>query len=163
MPALDPKTRGICMAMATGCMDPFMSGPMTRLVAGGDHPRPGGRTRRQNFMHRHANASLSRTGGLLLGAHEDFGAARTLRRETYKDSKVVAIFADECQNFIVGRQDMMVSTMARSSKLVVVNTFQNLPLCTPAWAAAIRRGRKSRLGELPHDEDRNGEYLPNHG
>ncbi len=51
-----------------------------------------------------------------------------LRRETSKDSKVVAIFADECQNFVVGRQDMMVSTMARSSKLVAVNTFQNLPL-----------------------------------
>src|SRR6185312_15044690 len=35
-PALDPRTHGICMAMATGCTDPFMSGPMKRLVAGGE-------------------------------------------------------------------------------------------------------------------------------
>ena len=51
-----------------------------------------------------------------------------LRRDTRGNPLPVFIFADEAQFCLIPQQDMMVSTVARESRLIQVHIFQNLPM-----------------------------------
>jgi hypothetical protein len=136
---LSEKTRSICVSVATNLLDRFMSGPMMQMVASGITTNGPESTLAGKILAPNMPVLRYQEQGILFANVLKTLVQRTvLRRDTGGNPLPVFIFADEAQFFMIPDQDMMVSTVARESRLIQVNIFQNLPMLFAALGGGDR-------------------------
>ena len=136
---LSDKTRSICVSVATNLLDRFMSGPMLQMVASGVTTHGPESTLEGRILGINMPVLRFQEQAVFFGNTMKTLVQRTvLRRDTRGNPLPVFVFADEAQFWMIPQQDMMVSTVARESRLIQVHIFQNLPMLYAALGGSDR-------------------------
>jgi hypothetical protein len=126
---LSDKTRTICVSVATNLLNRFLSGPMMRMVASGITTHGPETALDGKILAIDMPVLLYQEQGVFFAnIMKTLFQRRALRRDVRVNPRPVFCFMDECQFYLSPNQDMMVSTVARESRLINVVMFQNLPM-----------------------------------